>query len=55
LQINITRRAFLSAKLSSLTVSPDITSGRLKSGAFIPRGSILDISLIRVIIITKGL
>jgi hypothetical protein len=40
--MNITSKAFLSAKVSREIVLPVTTSGRAKSGACVPKGNIVD-------------
>src|SRR5918996_407349 len=41
--MNITRRAFPSSKFDLRTVRPVVTSGRAKSGASVPRASIVEV------------
>jgi hypothetical protein len=40
--MNIIRRAFLPLNVFNEMVWPDITSGRIKSGAVVPRSSIVE-------------
>ena len=44
--MNITSSASSPAKSSSRTMSPDVTSGNAKPGAWVPSGSIVEVAAI---------